>query len=782
MIIRLNLRSSPGNSLGRLLVLVALAVTVAPAPAAEADDIAAVERRLHAVYKKVSPAIVKIEYLTIWELGSGIRWAGNHKTGIILTEQGHVVARGNGDMPPPNEVRKGPIAITLPGGRRVAATALGWSDTWNVELFKITDKGPWPHVEIDASVKVRPGDRCAVLSYPEWDFEFEHQPSLRTGLINQSAFPFWANCTFGPYEGLGGVFDLEGRFLGVGTRSMLSGFPTFTGVHVLKARWDDLILFGNSDRVRLKSVKRTATGGAASEAPPSGKEKMAAIGLAKSTTVHIEYPENEKWRNSSGVIITAQGQVISHSHGGVRSPGDMLTMSLSDGRHVKGQVLGFNPIADLTLIKIADSGPWPYAELGRSLTLESGEKCIFAGYPQNHRGQEPLIREMKVVTPKDHAWNSFLTAQSLTMPGSVLKGGDSGGGLFDSDGRLIGIASHQAVNSGDYFSRVELIRDEWDRLSDVSLIKDDKRLFHVARSSDPAEIVSTFDRVSAGAASTVVEILVEGKPQLLGTIVGSDGVILTKASELSGKTSCRLADGRVFPATIEKTSRECDVAILRIGAGNLPSIRWSESAPLVGSLCAAAGPGRLISAGIVAMAERRMPPRAGGLGVILEDRDGGVIVTDAEVAESRGISLKNGDIVRKIDGQPTPNLKALHQLVAPKDGTPIAIPGDFISVEVQRDNKKLDLRFRLHTHISTFSQFSRSPRRTGFPSIFDISQGLERTQCGGPVIDKAGAVIGIVIAAKGHLGTCVLPAKLLRALLKQEDLLTAAQRMLSLLV
>src|SRR5262249_24981699 len=111
MTIRLNLRSSPGNSLGRLLVLVAiavsLAVAVAPAPAEEADDSAAVERGLQGVYKIVSPAIVKIEYLTIWNLSPGVRWGGNHKTGIILTEEGHIVAHGSGDMPPPNEVRKG---------------------------------------------------------------------------------------------------------------------------------------------------------------------------------------------------------------------------------------------------------------------------------------------------------------------------------------------------------------------------------------------------------------------------------------------------------------------------------------------------------------------------------------------------------------------------------------------------------------------------------------------------------------------------------------------------
>ena len=202
-------RSWWDDSIGRLLasitVAVSIAVVVAPALAGEAGDIAAVEQRLHAVYEAAGPAIVKVEYLIKMHPAPGITYGGAPVTGIILSEEGHVVTRGHAEGYLTNEVRKGPVAITLPDGRRVSAVALGWSDAWNVEFFKITDKGPWPHVAIDASVKVRPGDRCAVLGYPEMDFEQERQSSLRTCLINQSAFPLWAN-RGQPFKVLGSRF------------------------------------------------------------------------------------------------------------------------------------------------------------------------------------------------------------------------------------------------------------------------------------------------------------------------------------------------------------------------------------------------------------------------------------------------------------------------------------------------------------------------------------------------------------------------------------------------
>lgn len=453
---------------GRLLGLVTVAISIALIGASvrgqETADVAAVERRVQAVYEKVRPAIVQVEYATITRLRPGVIAGGRHRTGVILTKEGHVVARGDTSTNRSTKVRSGAIAITLPDGRRVAATALGWSDEWNIELLKITDKGPWPHVEIDDSIKVRVGQYCVVVGYPKRDFEFENQPSIRLGLINQSAFPFWVSSSVPTRASRGGLFDLEGRLLGVTTRTFLEGVSTHTGIQVLKEQWHELIAAGNIDRVRSDSAERESTNEAPSTNPKSGNEKEVAIKLAKSVTVRVGIAGR---KGGSGVIVTAEGHVISHAHGGVKLPGQLVTISLADGRDVKGKVLGSNAISDITMIKITDKGPWPHANFGRSTMMRSGDKCIFAGYPQKYKGREPLIREMQLATRKNHAWSSLLTATSEFG----LQGGDSGGGLFDLTGRLIGKASHGGGSPPlHFFQRVEMIQEQWDMLSDESLI------------------------------------------------------------------------------------------------------------------------------------------------------------------------------------------------------------------------------------------------------------------------------------------------------------------------
>src|SRR5437660_723830 len=57
------------------------------------------------------------------------------------------------------------------------------------------------------------------------------------------------------------------------------------------------------------------------------------------------------------------------------------------------------------------------------------------------------------------------------------------------------------------------------------------------------KFLAAFREVVAPARRSTVRVLCEGKDVALGTVVGADGWVLTKASELKGKPVCRLADG-----------------------------------------------------------------------------------------------------------------------------------------------------------------------------------------------------------------------------------------------
>ena len=298
-------------------------------------------------------------------------------------------------------------------------------------------------------------------------------------------------------------------------------------------------------------------------------------------------------------------------------------------------------------------------------------------------------------------------------------------------------------------SRVELFRKQWDLLAAAKPVD--------VLDSDPlAEITAAFRRIAEDLPPIAVEVLADEKPRALGTIVGSEGRILTKASELVGAFSCRLADGRVFPASVQKVSREHDLALLKIDAAGLPEARWSRDESIApGTLIAALVPGQPPRAGVVSLAARPIPPVTGALGVSLRDGDRGLEVHDvvaSAAAHGYDVPLRKGDVVVHVEGQPTPDVDAYRALIEPESGAAIAYAGDPVRVGVRRGRDTLELRFPL----LPFDFFTYSARRTasrrwwGFPSVFGTDIRLTPTLCGGPVIDRSGRVAGIAIACRAH--------------------------------
>ena len=109
-----------------------------------------VEERLQAAYKKVAPAIVKFSYGNTW-LGSG----------VIVTPEVHIIVGGSVRSVLRDEL----LDLRLVDGRKVQATALGWTSEDGLGMLKITEPGPWPHVEISPATRAEPGQYCFMLSY-----------------------------------------------------------------------------------------------------------------------------------------------------------------------------------------------------------------------------------------------------------------------------------------------------------------------------------------------------------------------------------------------------------------------------------------------------------------------------------------------------------------------------------------------------------------------------------------------------------------------------------------
>ena len=267
-----------------------------------------------------------------------------------------------------------------------------------------------------------------------------------------------------------------------------------------------------------------------------------------------------------------------------------------------------------------------------------------------------------------------------------LIGGDSGGPLLDLDGKIIGINSRiGGPIDMNFHVAIDVFHQHWDRLKKGEMWDDD------VPGRDSAVVKAAFRNVIAEAAKCVTQVKCDGKDKVLGTVVGPDGWILTKASELTGKIVCRLRDGRELEAKLVGVDPRFDLAMLKIDAAGLPAIGWNLKDPEVGQWVAAAGlTDDPLAVGVISVPRRAIPPDSGVLGIKIDDGEKGVTISEVlkkSPAEKAG--LKKDDVITHVDGQPVKNREELTAVLRKYRA------GTKVKLTVLRDNKTLEIEATL---------------------------------------------------------------------------------------
>ena len=159
--------------------------------------------------------------------------------------------------------------------------------------------------------------------------------------------------------------------------------------------------------------------------------------------------------SGSGVVTTADGLVLTAAH--VVQGTAELVVVFPNGKQVPGKVLGANYSKDIAMVQITDKGPWPCVERGTSKHLEAGDWVIALGHSAGFDpGRTPPVRFGRVISKGP---GNFLTTDC------TLIGGDSGGPLFDLDGKIVGIHSNigQSLINNNH-AGIDGFREDWDRL------------------------------------------------------------------------------------------------------------------------------------------------------------------------------------------------------------------------------------------------------------------------------------------------------------------------------
>jgi len=289
------------------------------------------------------------------------------------------------------------------------------------------------------------------------------------------------------------------------------------------------------------------------------------------------------------------------------------------------------------------------------------------------------------------------------------------------------------------------------------------------RLTDGPHVRAAFREVVKDASRSVVAVRCDKKQLALGGIVGADGWILTKATPLCANMKVQLADGRELPAEVVSQNPEYDLALLRIDAQNLPALDLATAeAPGVGAWLATVGTLKdPVAVGVVSVGVRAIPPQAGILGVLL-DSVGNRPVVESVLPNSGAAKagVKMGDRISKVNGDETRTRERLINLVRKHN------PGDQVELTIERENATLTLKATLSGNFPGIpmgrSEFQNSlggnlsVRRFGFPKALQHDTVLRPEDCGGPVVDLDGRVMGFNIARAGRTESYAIPTAAVR--------------------
>ena len=142
----------------------------------------------------------------------------------------------------------------------------------------------------------------------------------------------------------------------------------------------------------------------------------------------------------SGVMITKDGYIVTNHH--VVDGANKITVRTKDEKEYEATLIGKDEKTDLAVIKINGDSFTP-AVFGHSSELHVGDEAIAIGNPLGELGGTVT---RGIISALDREISIDGKTMTLLQTDTAINKGNSGGGLFNAEGELIGIVN--AKSSG----------------------------------------------------------------------------------------------------------------------------------------------------------------------------------------------------------------------------------------------------------------------------------------------------------------------------------------------
>ena len=144
----------------------------------------------------------------------------------------------------------------------------------------------------------------------------------------------------------------------------------------------------------------------------------------------------------SGVMITTQGHVVTKYHV-IEGANDVQV--LSNGQYLQAEIVGYDELTDLAVLRVTEDVNLPAVKMGDISQVRVGDWAIVIGNPLGKQFADTVTIGVVSALNRELEGTSIV---KMMQTDAAINSGNSGGGLFNTKGELIGIPSLKYSSNG----------------------------------------------------------------------------------------------------------------------------------------------------------------------------------------------------------------------------------------------------------------------------------------------------------------------------------------------
>jgi serine protease Do len=342
----------------------------------------------------------------------------------------------------------------------------------------------------------------------------------------------------------------------------------------------------------------------------------------------------------SGVIVSPDGIVLTNNH--VIENAETIKVATKDGRELEAKLVGTDPQSDLAVLRV-DHEQLPAIAIADSSKTRTGDLVLAIGNPFGI-GQTVT---MGIISAVGRANMGITDYEDFIQTDAAINPGNSGGALVDMDGKLVGINTAIASQTGGYQGIGFAIPSNMAMQVESAILRDGKVTrgwLGVAAEDVTSDLARALDLPPRHGA--LVSDVSRGGPaagagiQRGDVITAIDGTAIHDAGQLRTVIALDGKDRRVA-VQLERRGKPMTV---QVTLGEAPTGRQAQAQVAGGAL----------SGLVVQPLDRALRDR-----LRVPDDIDGVVVTGVDRGASPAAALlREGDVILEVNRQPVATVDA----------------------------------------------------------------------------------------------------------------------------